>query len=372
MLKRTMSGGWSSATNRLCSLLAPERFARRVRLAGPSVLEILEERTLLNGIWISTDELMQLPTSGPAWDTVLAEANTTTGLPAISNQDDKTDTTTLAKALVGVRLGDQNYIAQARANVMAAIGTEQGGETLALGRNLAPYVIAADLVGLDPDQDTQFRAWLRQTLTEVLGDGRSLQGTHEVRPNNWGTMAGGSRAAVAAYLGDQNEMARTAQIFKGWLGDRSSYAGFKYGELSWQADPNNPVGINPLGATKDGHSIDGALPEEMRRGGSFQWPPVVTGYPWEALQGAVVEAEILSRAGYNAWQWQDQALLRAVQFLYTLGSGWEAVGDDEWQPWIIDAHYGTHFATNPQANQARSWDGPPGRISSRLFHQLLA
>ncbi len=330
-----------------------QRSVSRGRLAERCILEILEERCLLNGIWISTDELMQLPTSGPAWDTVLAEANTTTGLPVISDQHDQTDTNTLAKALVGVRLGDQNYTAQARANVMAAIGTEQNGTVLALCRNLAPYVVAADLIGLDPDQDTQFRTWLRQALTEVMSDGRSLQSTQEDRPNNFGTMAGGSRAAVAAYLGDQNELARTAQIFQGWLGDRSSYDGFQYGELSWQADPTNPVGINPLGATKDGHSIDGALPEEMRRGGPFQWPPVETGYPWEALQGAVVEAEILSRAGYNAWEWQDQALLRAVQFLDTQGAAWEAMGDDEWTLWIIDAHYGTNFASNPQATPGK-------------------
>src|SRR5690606_26242115 len=122
---------------------------------------------------------------------------------------------------------------------------------------LASYVIAADIVGLSATQDTQFRAWLRRTLTDTHL-GRTLQSTHEDRPNNWGTMAGASRAAVAVYLGDTKELARTAQVFKGWLGDRSSYAGFKYGDLSWQSNPNQPVGINPKGATKNGHSIDGA------------------------------------------------------------------------------------------------------------------
>jgi hypothetical protein len=189
-------------------------------------------------------------------------------------------------------------------------------------------------------------------LTEVQADGRSLQSTHEDRPNNWGTMAGGSRAAVAAYLGDAAELARTAQVFEGWLGNRSAYAGFNYdSDLSWQADPSRPVGINPLGATKEGHSIDGALPEEMRRGGSFQWPPIETGYPWGALQGAVVQAEILYRAGYDTWQWQDRALLRAVEFLY--GLGWSPEGDDEWTPWLVDARYGTSFAANASAKHGK-------------------
>jgi hypothetical protein len=298
------------------------------------------------GIWISPAQVAALPARGQAWNALLAAANTPIGRPHLADQNDPTDVLTLAKALVGVRTGQRAYLEQARANIMAAIGTERGGETLALGRNLAPYVIAADLVGLSPAQDAEFRTWLRSTLTERLA-GRTLRSTHEDRPNNWGTMAGASRAAVAAYLGDQAELARTAQVFKGWLGDRNAYAGFKYGDLSWQADPLAPVGINPRGAIKEGHAIDGALPEEMRRGGTFQWPPLFTGYTWESLQGAVTQAEILHRAGYDAWQWQDRALLRAVQFLY--GIGWKPVGDDAWIPWLIDARYGTHYATDPRA-----------------------
>ena len=54
---------------------------------------------------------------------------------------------------------------------------------------------------------------------------------------------------MAVYLGDATELANTAQVFKGYLGDRASYADFKYGDLSWQADPSKPVGINPLEAS---------------------------------------------------------------------------------------------------------------------------
>ena len=300
-----------------------------------------------SGIWITREELMRLPTSGSTWSALVSAANSSTSSPNVSNQDDNTDVNTLAKAMVGVRTGNQQMISDVRATIMKAIGTEAGGRTLALGRNLAPYVIAADIVGLDSTQDTQFRAWLRKTLSETL-DGKTLQNTHEDRPNNWGTMAGGSRAAVAVYLGDQAELARTAQVFKGYLGDRASYAGFDYGDLSWQADPSKPVGINPKGAMKDGHSIDGAIPDDMRRGGTFHWPPSSTGYPWEALQGVMVQAEILGRAGYDTWQWQDQAVLRAVKFLYDIG--WKPSGDDQWQPFLIDAHYGTNYASNPSAS----------------------
>ena len=64
-------------------------------------------------------------------------------------------------------------------------------------------------------------------------------------------------------------------------------------------------------------------------------------YSWEGLQGAVVQAQLLYRAGYDAWNWSDKAILRAAQFLY--GIGWTAQGDDQWQPWLINAAYGTNF-----------------------------
>src|SRR6185436_3561741 len=126
-------------------------------------------------------------------------------------------------------------------------------------------------------------------------DGQTLRSTHEKRPNNWGTHAGASRAAVAVYLGDQAELDRCAQVFKGWLRDRSAYAGFEYGDVSWQADPSHPVGINPRGATKSGHNIDGVLPDDQRRAGGFTWPPPKENYVWEALQGALLAALVLER-----------------------------------------------------------------------------
>ena len=194
--------------------------------------------------------------------------------------------------------------------------------------------------------------WLRALLSEPF-DGRTLVRRHEERPNNWGTHAGAARAAIAAYLGDRAELARTAQVFRGYLGDRAAYAGFEYGDLAWQCDATKPVGINPTGCTKNGVNIDGALPEEMRRGGAFVWPPVYTGYAWEGLQGAVLQAELLRVAGYDAWNWSDRALLRATRFLYGR-VGWVAEGDDEWQPWLIDRRYGTAYRGPRQPGPART------------------
>lgn len=303
------------------------------------------------GIWISREEIARLPTSGPAWEELLDRANAPTPPPNVGDQNQDNNVEVLARALVYVRTGEERYRTEVRANCMAAINTELGGRTLALGRELLAYVVAADLVELEPSEHNAFSAWLQRTLTETL-DGRTLQSTHEDRPNNWGTHAGASRVAAAVYLRDQSEIDRCAQVFKGWLGDRGSYAGFDYGDLSWQADSSKPVGINAAGATKQGFSIDGAIPDDMRRGCAFQMPPCSTGYAWEAMQGAVAQAEILYRQGYDAWEWEDRALLRAAQFLWDLDrqyGGWWAEGDDEWQVWLLNAAYGTSFPTETPA-----------------------
>ena len=310
------------------------------------------------GIWVSRQELAALPTSGPAWEGVVSAANAA-GSGNLADQDSNSDVNALAAGLVYARTGDNGYRSKAAQAVMSAIGTESGGRTLALGRNLVSFVIAADLIDLqsyDSSMDGRFRAWLQKVRSSSI-DGKTLVETHEGRPNNWGTHAGASRAAIAAYLGDRAELARVAQVFKGWLGDRSSYAGFNYGDLTWQANPSAPVGINPAGAQKGGMKVDGALPEEMRRGGGFSTTPGGTGYPWGGLEGAVVTAEILHRQGYDAWNWQNQALRRGVQFLYDLDrqqGGWWVSNDDEYVPWMINDVYGTSFPVSAEIGEGKN------------------
>jgi hypothetical protein len=306
---------------------------------------------------MSAADIDRLPMSGSAWSALKSRADSSVGSPDISNQDEGADLTVLAKALVWARTDTTSYRTAALAGIKAAVGTEAGGRTLALGRNLPGYVIAADLISLstlDPAYDqATFRPWLRSLLSKDL-DGMTLRETHEKRPNNWGTHAGAARAAIAAYLGDSAEMARTATVFRGWLGDRSAYAGFSYGDLSWQCDTTKPVGVNPVGCTRGGIVIDGALPDDMRRGGGLQWPPTPTGYAWEAMQGAVLQAELLRRAGYAAWDWSDKAMLRATRFLYDR-AGWDADGDDEWQPWLLDRRYATSYRGAAPASPGKNF-----------------
>ena len=330
--------------------LIPNMFLRRILcacalafvLSGPTWADYAPATEDPIGIWISPAEVLALPTTGDAWDNLVEVANKQTSPPDVSDQEDPTNVIIMAKALVYVRTGDERYRTEVIDACMAAIGTEEGGRTLALARELGAYVVAADLVGLPPAEDATFSEWLRFTLTEVL-DGKTLVSTHEVRPNNWGTMAGGTRMAVALYLKDQGEFDRAVQVFAGWLGDRSAYDDFDYGDLSWQADPDNPVGINPAGSEKSGYNIDGVLPEEMRRAGDFTWPPPKENYVYSGLAGALAQAIIAHRNGYpDVWQWSDSALLRAFIWLHDVAD-FPAVGDDEWQPHVINHYYGTDF-----------------------------
>lgn len=310
-------------------------------------------------IWISSGTLANLPTSGPAWNNVLGAAQQNTNSPNISDQNDNTDAYVIAKALVFVRTGQMQYRNEVEAAISAAIGTESGSGILAVGRNLLPYVIAADLIDLqsvNSGLDNSFRQWLgsiRNVVFSGAGPSLSLIECHETRPNNFGTHCGASRIAIALYLGDTADLQNAANVFKGWLGDRNAYAGFNYGDLDWQCNSAAPVGINPPGCTRNGHSIDGILADDQRRSGGFTWPPPQENYVWEALQGAVVQAELLTRAGYPAWQWQSQALLRAITWLHQ-EAGFQATGDDTWQPWLFNYAYGTNFPAPVPSNPGKA------------------
>ena len=295
------------------------------------------------GIWIDREEIANLPMDGISWRHLSAAADERLDTPRLADRNDRDSARVLAKALVFVRTKDPRYRDAVTRACLAIVGTERGASPLAVGRELIAYVLAADLVRLPPDRDRAFRAWLARVPRRTLAKGRSLVSTHEDRPNNWGTHAGASRAAVAAYLRDDAELSRCARVFRGWLGDRSAYAGFQYGDdRSWQADSRRPVGINPKGARREGRSIDGVLPDDQRRGGSLAWPPAKENYVYEALQGAIAQAVILHRAGYDVWEWEDRALLRAFRWLHDEAK-FPAEGDDGWQPHIVNRVYGTKF-----------------------------
>lgn len=315
-------------------------------------------------IWMSREELSRLPIQSESWNNVLRHARSPTNKPDLSNQDDQTDTNTMAKALVYARTGDRTYAEAVKVTLQRLIELNPISESLqwnALGalRSIGAYAIAADLVDLEsyaPDFDQkQFRPWLDAARYADTAGGRgSIASLQEKRPNNWGTHGSASRIAASLYLRDHADLDRAIQVFRGYLGDRAAYAGFKYGhDLSWQANPDSPIGINPEGSRIKGLSVDGVLPDDARRCGSFSVPPCKTNYMWEGLQGVVASAEMLHRAGYPAFEWSNRAILRAVTWLYTTtfsdGRKFPAEGDDIWMIYIVNKRYGTHFSTGSSA-----------------------
>jgi hypothetical protein len=306
------------------------------------------------GIWLSRAEASALPATGTAWNRVKKAADSDWGAITLFSTGHTQDTSVLAGALVYAKTGDARYRDKVGTALAAVIGTDRRtdygccGYQLGVARNLAGFVIAADLIDLDGWNATVgagFRSWLVEVRFRKGPRGEpSLAETQEKRANNFGTHASAARVAASLYLGDAGDVARAAAVFRGWLGDRSSYAGFSYGSLDWQCSASAPVGVNPAGCTRSGHSIDGVLADDQRRGGGFTWPPPKENYVWEALQGATAAAQLLSRAGYPAWQWQDGALRRAVTWLHQQAQ-FPAAGDDAWVPWLVNFVYGTRFPT---------------------------
>lgn len=308
------------------------------------------------GMWLTRAELDSLPMAGTAWNHVVSVANSSWGTPNIADQDSKHDTNVLAGALYAARTGDANMRTKTANAIMSALETENGGRVLALARNLPSYVIAADLINLpaySAAMGNTFASWLAGVRNEQMTECETIIKCHNRRPNNWGTHAGSARIAADVYLNDTNDLALAAKTFKGWLGDRAVYASFSYGDLSWQCNSSLPVGINRV----DCGEKSSILPDDMRRGGSYQIPPKPTNYPWSALEGVVIQAELLSRAGYSTWDWgfntlNDKAIKRAMLKLDELdrrfpGNEWWASGDDVATVWIAERAYHAGFRTAP-------------------------
>lgn len=315
----------------------------------------------VRGLWLGPEEIAALPTSGPAWTSLLAIADAGPGRPVdVSDQDSQHARETFATALVAARVGGA-YVDTVVAAIDGIIDTEFGdrgghaaaNRVLAWGRNVGSYVLAADLIDLpavDPALDARFRTWLRAMLTATSVPGEeaqySLRGADATDPGNWGAWSGASHAAIAAYLRDPAEVELVRTSLERFL---TTGVGFEYrdtwaitrdeGGWSTVPDRSGPIPpINPLGARIDGHDVDGIVVADMRRGSPrFRWPPDHTTYPREGLSGRVIQAEILHRLQMDPYAWGDRALERVAVRLIELeretGDDWYEA--DQAPMWIL-------------------------------------
>ncbi|MEX0685699.1 MAG: GLUG motif-containing protein [Balneolales bacterium] len=315
-------------------------------------------------LWLTQSEIDALPTTGTAFNNVVSWALSNHSA-NISDQNNQHESKVYAQALLCARGVDpETHCANAEQGLKDAIGTEAGGRTLALGRNLLSYVVAADLIDY---RDEEFMNWLDEVRTADLDSRAGMEHLQDQAlrdPSNWGHHARASMIATARYLGDDELLDELANRFHDWTGRSSEDWEFRV-DMSWHVDPDNPLGVNPPGSTIEGHNVDGVMPDDQRRAGDdfdpylpFHWPPKKTGYSWEALQGVVATAELLNRAGYPAWEFESQAVLRAVNWLYntTFDDGLidAAEGDDRWQVWLINYAYETEFPVETPVNPGKN------------------
>lgn len=333
------------------------------------------------GIWIGPTEIAALPTSGAAWDRMVTDAGRDWGSADISNQDSHHDVYTLAGALVCARTGE--YCAKARQGVLDAIGTEDDARWLAVGRNLGAYVIAADVLGLRADgtpdsPGTRVEEWMEGWLTKQLKDNNDGTTLRRFGPFHSGANAAAQEgfvyAAVAAYLRDDWALQRAWDAFRTFACDPGApdREGISLGHAvrdGWAHDDASPCAVNPAGTTKEVpegspgagtvHRIDGALVGDMKRGGTYQWAPGYTSYPWVGLEGFVPAAVVLTRAGHPAFEVGDRAVLRAHEYLWYLRT---ETGDERWFDGmrarqivhLVNVVYGTSFPVDDVTGYGRT------------------
>ena len=313
-----------------------------------------------NGVWISQAEIMQRPTSGAAWDSIISAAGGNWGTADVSNQDSNHDQLVLAGAYACARSGQ--FCDKTVAGLKAAIGTETGSGSrwLAVGRNMLGYTIAADVMRnsghLTGTDLTSVSNRLANFLTEKLPDNNS--GVPEtLTPFNSGSNASAQEAAVytaiARYTGNTQKLSYVWNRYRLYSCDKSSPEtvinidnGFA-GGWSFAANKADACAVNPKGSTKNSHNIDGAVINDIVRGASFTWPPVPTQYVWTGFRGYLDAAVLLQRAGFPALSISDNAPLRDIQYICYLQNntpgGWWNLSNPNPSAHLAHSVYGVTF-----------------------------
>jgi Alginate lyase len=349
--RRPRGAAWTArllAVGMVLGLTLPLPGAGTARAAGDYVL-------------LSSSRLLSLPTSGGAWDRMVSVARGAWDGRDLQNQNSKNGVQALAAALVFARTGDSAMRDKARDAVMGAIGTWQPITTngaLSIGRQLPAYVMVADLVELSGGDESAFRSFLGSMLTQRLGTHArwySLRSTHEDSDNNWGGWAGAARIAAAIYLGNSGELAQAERVYRGFLGDRGAYTGFR-GQgsensalnsaiRSWACDGSATSYVPTNSACGSGKS--GAFPADVQRD-LATYPNVGSSgsqYQSETTAGMVLQAELLYQNGYaGAWTSANNALARIAAFNRSIGA-WNLGSVQHHWPWLINRRLGTNYPT---------------------------
>jgi len=267
---------------------------------------------------------------------------------SVSNQDSKNSAWAHACSYIYAATGDTVFLNKTLGVFHTFVSPALAmGRALALAREVQGYVAAAEgiqLAQVDADLNEAVKAKFKYLLTAKTSGGgpATLLESHQKRPNNWGTHATAAVFMIARYIGDDAIFANAVKVFKGYLGDRSSYAGFEYGDLAWQFRPAAPVGINEEGAIINGLNVDGALPEELRRGSTTVGSTLPGGdaqmYTWEANQGMGAAMLTALNAGVDLRPASNWAHKRNIHFALNIAK-WPISGDDAFLAPVLNLLY---------------------------------
>lgn len=335
---------------------------------------------------ISRERLAALPTSGPAYTYMkqradaamsymsLSTANSTSPWLANFNGSGsvpRPGVQTLAAALVYARTGDLRYrdfVIRANRFVIGTEdsasndGTSHSDKELAVSRNIGAYVLAADLVGMDPNVTgarpgytaTVWSTWLGALRTKLIGGSsgscESMVRCNDERAHNWGAFASAARVSIDVYLGDATDLAIAVGRLKRWLGEAQDGA-------QWKAtrDYDASYACIPAGATWQavngsgcGLDRDGMLVEDISRSALpfFSYDKSGIAYTMEALQAQLFAGILLQRQGYDVFNWGNQAFGRVMDWLQRQGKPLgNNSGVEKHVSWIPRHFYGRSYTT---------------------------
>lgn len=318
------------------------------------------------GIWLTPEEIAQIPTNNAGWDSLVTWANKPMDiigeLPCTAGEDtrgvrcngeNETSRVIFAKAIVGMRTNDQTMINEAKAELdrvpeavrnwteVTPSKDQKWGQ-----RHIPLIAVTANILDYRP---AALRAALNRVVRQYTwGDGNTIE---EQALLGLGNLPSHGRWALmsVAYLDEDfatvNEVVKAEAKFlgeKNWGGVPNDHK-FRLSTLgeedNWQTlqpgRKRDPIGIMPAGNNWDGHGVGGLyLADQYRAENGPVWPPSYTNYIYEGLGPNLTIAFSADHLGFkNVFALGNYALLRTVLFQYSSHDGkesWQPSGNDEW------------------------------------------
>lgn len=348
-------------------------FKRLIALALPllvasGLLTACEPGARQIGIWLTSAEINAAPTSGAAWNRVLAQANAPLPQCRFDNNEWDYDVQVYAKALVAVRQNDEGRRNQVISALQACMsGSVPYARALEASRNLGALIISADIIGW---RDAGFQNWVRNTVTRTdLGGhagshGDGILNTAFYGANNWGAMARFVVAAAAGYLEDSNWKLSVLNTWAHYSGQSQGgtdplTSDYDSGDAdTWRCAGLDKTGIVQVCPNGDPGQRSGGLPEELRRTGAFTPPPGPDqNYVAGATQANVGTGILLDRENVNGgfeYVYGNSAIDRSMKFIF-FRQQMSIDQNDAWMVWAHNKVSGTSYPTAPL-------DGTRGKI----------